>query len=291
MRIHAIQTGTVAVKVRQREGGGPGPLRLVNTLRDDRWTEPLPILAWVIEHPEGLVVVDTGETARTAEKGYFPAWHPYFRLGVREWVAPDEEIGPQLQRLGLSAADVRWVVLTHLHTDHAGGLAHFPDSEILVSRTELRQASGTLGRARGYLPNRWPHWFSPAPVDLDDGAFGPIRGARPLTAAGDVTLLATPGHTPGHMSVAVDLHDRLVLLAGDASYTQDLMLDGIADGVTNDVRTARSTLAALRALVDSRPTIYLPSHDPDSPGRLNRLREPASGAGESAGTPAASRES
>jgi len=276
MRIHAIQTGTVAVKVRQREGSGPGPLRLVNTLRDDRWTEPLPILAWVIEHPEGLVVVDTGETARTAEKGYFPSWHPYFRLGVREWVAADQEIGPQLQRLGLSTADVRWVVLTHLHTDHAGGLAHFPDSEILVSRTELRQASGVLGRARGYLPNRWPHWFSPTPVDLDDGAFGPIRGTRRLTAAGDVTLLATPGHTPGHMSVAVDLGDRLVLLAGDASYTQDLMFDGIADGVTNDARTARSTLAALRALADSRPTIYLPSHDPDSPRRLAD-REPAAG--------------
>jgi N-acyl homoserine lactone hydrolase len=276
MRIHAIQTGTVAVKIRQREGSGPGPLRLVNTLRDDRWTEPLPILAWVIEHPEGLVVVDTGETARTAEKGYFPSWHPYFRLGVREWVAADQEIGPELLRLGLSPADVRWVVLTHLHTDHAGGLAHFPDSECLVSRTELRHASGALGRARGYLPNRWPHWFSPTPVDLDDGAFGPIRRTRRLTAAGDVTLLATPGHTPGHMSVAVDLGDRLVLLAGDASYTQDLMLGGIADGVTNDVRTARSTLAALRALAYSRPTIYLPSHDPDSQLRLAN-KQPAPG--------------
>jgi N-acyl homoserine lactone hydrolase len=268
MRIHAIQTGTVAVKIRQREGSGRGPLRLVNTLRDDRWTEPLPILAWVIEHPEGLVVVDTGETARTAEKGYFPSWHPYFRLGVREWVAPDQEIGPQLERLGLSPADVRWVVLTHLHTDHAGGLAHFPDSEILVSRTELRHASGALGRVRGYLPNRWPHWFAPTPVDVTGDALGPIRNARRLTAAGDVTLLATPGHTPGHMSVAVDLDDRLVVLAGDASYTQDLMLDGIADGVTNDARTARSTLASLRALAHSRPTIYLPSHDPDSPRRL-----------------------
>jgi N-acyl homoserine lactone hydrolase len=272
VRIHAIQTGTVAVKTRQRAGSGPGPLRLVNTLRDDRWTEPLPILAWVVEHPEGLIVVDTGETARTAQKGYFPRWHPYFRLGVREWVAADEEIGPQLQRLGLSPGDVRWVVLTHLHTDHAGGLGHFPDSELLVSRTELRQASGARGRARGYLPHRWPHWFSATPIDFTGGAFGPIAAARRLTATGDVMLLATPGHTPGHMSVAVDLGEHLVVLAGDASYTQDLMLDGVADGVTNDVRTARSTLGALRALADSRPTIYLPSHDPDSPRRLASLQ-------------------
>jgi glyoxylase-like metal-dependent hydrolase (beta-lactamase superfamily II) len=76
--------------------------------------------------------------------------------------------------------------------------------------------------------------------------------------------------------VAVDLDDRLVLLAGDASYTQDLMLGGIADGVTSDVRTARSTLAAIRALADSRPTVYLPSHDPDSPRRLASM-EPAAG--------------
>lgn len=276
MRIHAIQTGTVAVKARQREGSGPDALRLINTLRDDRWTEPLPILAWVIEHPEGVIVVDTGETARTAEKGYFPRWHPYYRFGVRERVTADEEIGPQLRRLGLSPDDVRWVVLTHLHTDHAGGLAHFPHSEFLVSRKELQDASGALGKARGYLPHRWPQWFTPTPIDFPDGAFGPIPAARRLTAAGDVTLVATPGHTPGHVSVAIDLDEQLVLLAGDASYTQDRMLDGIADGVTNDTDTARSTLVALRALASSRPTIYLPSHDPDSSRRLANM-QPAIG--------------
>jgi glyoxylase-like metal-dependent hydrolase (beta-lactamase superfamily II) len=88
-------------------------------------------------------------------------------------------------------------------------------------------------------------------------------------------LVATPGHTPGHISVAVDLHDRLVLLAGDASYTQDLMLEGVADGVTNDVQAARSTLAAIRALAHSRATVYLPSHDPDSPRRLASMQPAA----------------
>jgi N-acyl homoserine lactone hydrolase len=142
MKIHAIETGKVAVHERQREGSGPGPLRLVNTLLDRRWTDRLPIYSWAIEHPEGLIVVDTGETARVAESGYFPRWHPYFRFGVREWVEANEEAGPSLRRLGLDPSDVRWVVMTHLHTDHAGGLGHFPDSEILVSRVELKKASG-----------------------------------------------------------------------------------------------------------------------------------------------------
>jgi N-acyl homoserine lactone hydrolase len=273
VRIPPIQTGTVAVRTRQREGVGRGPLRLVNTLRDPDWTEPLPILAWVIEHPEGLIVVDTGETALTASKGYFPAWHPYYRRGVREWVRPEQEIGPQLERCGFSTRDVRWVVLTHMHTDHAGGLGHFRHSEIVVSRDELRHASGIAGKVRGYLPHRWPRWFAPVTVDFPDRPENGNLATRPLTAAGDVVLLATPGHTPGHMSVAIDLDGELVILAGDASYTERLMLDGAADGVTNQPRIAVDTLHRLASLVRSRGAVYLPSHDPDSTRRLDEMYE------------------
>ena len=272
MRIHAIQTGTVAVKSRQPRGAGRGSMRLVNTLRDPEWTEPLPILAWAIEHPEGLIVVDTGDTSRTAEPGYFPRWHPYYRLGARISVTPDQEIGPALERLGLSAADARWVVLTHLHTDHAGGLAHFPNSEILVSRRELEYASGKLGILRGYLPHRWPDWFSPTTVALPAAPFGPLERSRPLTSSGDVTLLGTPGHTPGHISVAVDLGAQLVILAGDASYSEPLMLEEAADGVTRDPATARATLRALHSLTAGRPSVYLPTHDPESQTRLASIQ-------------------
>ena len=66
MKIHAIQTGTVAVKTRQVEGVGHGRRRLLNTFLDRTWTEPLPIYAFAIEHPEGVIVVDTGETARNS---------------------------------------------------------------------------------------------------------------------------------------------------------------------------------------------------------------------------------
>jgi len=268
MRIHAIQTGTVAIKERQRRGSGRGPLRLINTIRDPNWTEPLPILAWAIEHPEGLIVVDTGETSRTSEPGYFPRWHPYPRLAVRMSVTPDQEIGPALDRLGLSSADARWVVLTHLHTDHAGGLSHFPNSEILVTRKEYADASGRGAKVRGYLPHRWPEWFKPTTVELPAKPFGPMERSMPLTEAGDVVLFATPGHTQGHMSVAVDTGELLVILAGDPSYTERLMLEGAADGVTTDVATDEKTLAQLRALTQQRRSVYLPTHDPESPARL-----------------------
>jgi N-acyl homoserine lactone hydrolase len=272
MKVQAIQTGTVAVKERQRSGTGPGPLRLPLTLADRDWTDPLPIYAWVIEHPEGVIVVDTGETARVTGAGYFPRWHPYYRLGVKEWVEPEQEIGPQLRTVGISPDDVRWVVMTHLHTDHAGGLEHFPTSEILVMRREFENASGLLGKIRGFLPHRWPDWFSPHLIDLESTRFGPFPESLTLTDAGDVILVGTAGHTPGHISVVVEEDDRSILLAGDTSYTERLMIEGKADGVSPDVDAARLSLRRIQDLASQREVVYLPSHDPDSAQRLEERR-------------------
>lgn len=268
MQIHAIQTGTVAVKTKQRRGEGHGPQRLLKTLVDSNWTRPLPIYVWVVEHPEGIIVVDTGETAATAEPGYFPRWHPYFRLGVREWVSQEEEVGPQLRQLGISPTDVRWVIMTHLHTDHAGGLHHFPESEILVGRAEYEAASGLTGRMRGYLNNRWPRWFKPHLVEMQPNALGPFPRSLTLTESGDVHLVPTPGHAPGHLSVIVDRDDRTYFLAGDTSYTEQLMLRQIVDGVAPDEAAARQTLKRILRYVQEQPTVYLPSHDPDAAHRL-----------------------
>jgi glyoxylase-like metal-dependent hydrolase (beta-lactamase superfamily II) len=235
---------------------------------DRTWTEPLPILAWLIEHPEGLIAVDTGETARASEPGYFPRWHPYFRFAIRERVRPEDEIGPGLTSLGFSPRDVRWVILTHLHTDHAGGLEHFPDSEILVCRSEYENARGFGGQLRGFLSNQWPEWFSPRLFELAPQPFGPFLESYPVTEAGDVTVVATRGHTPGHVSVVLDEGDASVLFAGDASYTQELMLEGAVDGVAPDERLARDTIERVRQFTRERPVVYLPSHDPEAGRRL-----------------------
>ncbi len=273
MHIHAIQTGTVAIKERQRRSEGHGMRRRLNTLRDTSWTEPLPIYAWIIEHPEGIIVVDTGETARTAEPGYFPRWHPYFKSGVREWVRPEEEIGAQMHALGIEPGDVRWLVMTHLHTDHAGGLHHFPNTETLVSHTELALASGFAGRMRGYLPNRWPESFAPRAIELHERPFGPFQRSYPLTRAGDVVLVATPGHTPGHLSVILQEDGRAIFFAGDASYSEQTLLEQVADGVAPNEHVAVQTLTRILAYAGETPTVYLPSHDPDSRRRLD-ARQP-----------------
>jgi N-acyl homoserine lactone hydrolase len=272
MKIHAIQTGTVALTASWREGVGHGSRRLLNTLLDREWTEPLPIYAFAIEHPEGVIVVDTGETARVAERGYFPRWSPFFRFAVREVVPPEQEIGRQLERLGITPSDIRWVVMTHLHTDHAGGLHHFPNNEILVSRTELEYAAGLRGRLRGYVNKPWPEWFEPTLVELPPVEFGPFPTSMRLTEAGDVTLVPTPGHSPGQLAMLIDHGDHTVLLAGDSSYTEDAMLRGAVDGVGPDEDAERLTHERIRAYAAATPTVYLPSHDPETAIRLAERR-------------------
>lgn len=277
MKIHAIQTGTVFVKQRQMQGKGHGTQRLLNTMFDKEWSEALPIYAWVIEHPEGVIVVDTGETARTAEPGYFPWWHPYYRLAVRVQVAPEEEIGPQLRTLGIAPDDVRWVVLTHMHTDHAGGLPHFPKSEILVTRSEYEVAKGVKGQMRGYLPQHWPSWFQPTLLTFKSVPFGPFSASHTLTKVGDINLVSTTGHAPGHMSVILQEGERSIFFAGDPSYNQDLMLAEALDGVAADEQAARATVHAIHSFVQQTPTVYLPSHDPDAARRLAERETVAQG--------------
>jgi len=263
MRVHPIQTGTVRIRTRQLHGVGGGRTRALRTMLDREWTEPLPILAWLIEHPDGLIVVDTGESAGTSQKGWFPRWHPYYRLAVRFDVKPEDEIGPQLRALGFDADDVRTVVLTHMHTDHVGGVPHFPRSEIVVARGEYELATGRGAEVAGYLPKHLPRWFRPTLVDGEH------------TVAEGVWIMPTPGHTPHHQSVVVEDGSRTLFLAGDASDREDLMRQGVVDGVTTDPEQYARTIARVREFVDERGAVFLPAHDPGSAERLQASAPPA----------------
>jgi glyoxylase-like metal-dependent hydrolase (beta-lactamase superfamily II) len=252
---------------RIRKPGG-----LIRTVSDSRWTEWLPIYTWVIDHPEGIIVVDTGETSKSSDPDYYPRWHPYYRYALRMNVRPEDEIGPQLGSMGITQEDLKTLVLTHFHTDHAGGLHHFPDTEILVSGTDHRLASGFGGRLRGYLPNRWPEWFSPEPIAFEPERFGPFEQSYKVTKAGDVLIVPTPGHTPGHVSVLVNTEDVIFFLAGDTSYSQSLLIKRTPDAVSPRVRVALDTMDRILRLADSRPLVYLPTHDPESVDRLTEKR-------------------
>ena len=131
-----------------------------------------------------------------------------------------------------------------------------------------------MGKVRGFLPHRWPQWFSPRlfDLDLDLDPFGPFPESLRVTEAGDVRIVATHGHTRGHVSVVLDEGPHSVFFAGDTSYTEaltKLMVKEAIDGVAPDERAARETLHRIRALTRERPLVYLPSHDPDAAERLD----------------------
>lgn len=268
MKIHAIQTGTVEIKKNQLIGKGPKALRLVNVLLGKEWVEPVPIYAWVIEHNEGVIVVDTGDTARTSESGYFPRWQPYYRLAVRFHVKPEDEIGVQLKKMGITQRDVKKVILTHMHTDHAGGLHHFPESQIYVNMPEYKRSLGLPGKAIGYLPHRAPAWFSPNAIVFANEKFGPFHKFCNVTSRADVKVVATEGHTPAHISVIATIEDVNYFLAGDTSYSEENFLKRIADGVSPDPNIAVNTMRNILSFAGSHPTVYLPTHDPQSEIRL-----------------------
>jgi N-acyl homoserine lactone hydrolase len=118
MRGHSIQTGCVQIKASQIVGRGRGLQRRLAPLVDAEWAAWLPVNGAAIEHRDGVILVDCGDSAALKR---LPLWHPYFRRSVRFAIEPEAEAGPRPTAIGIGAADVKRIVLTHLHIDHEGG--------------------------------------------------------------------------------------------------------------------------------------------------------------------------
>lgn len=266
--IQPFTTGTVRIRPSQIFSKAQiGPKEI---LSDTRWSDWLPITAWLIEHPtEGLVLVDTGETSQTMRPGYFPRFHPYYRKAVEFNVRPEDEIGYQLRQVGIRPSDIRNIILTHLHTDHSGGLHHFPESTIWVHPLEWRAAKGIGGWVNGYLKNRWPRWLAPRFIGMQDGPFASFNSHTDFLSDGAIRIVPTPGHSIGHVSIIVDHPDQPVVLAGDASYTTSLMESG-QGGATLSPEGYQS-LAKLRRFVQANRALYLPTHEPSVAEKLLRM--------------------
>ena len=212
-------------------------------------SKTLPVHVFVVRHPEGTCVFDTGQCVQATSPGYFPRWYPFFRLARFE-LAEDDEAAAQLSRMGVEQKDLRWTVVSHLHTDHAGGLAGVSGAEVLVSRVEWERAVGLRGRLRGYLPQYWPVAVSPRLIDFDGSPVGPFAGSFALTSDEALLLVPTPGHTPGHMSLLVD---RTYLLAGDLCESADRIED------VNPL---------LARYCRDEGIVVLTTHDPEAPNLL-----------------------
>lgn len=141
---------------------------------------------------------------------------------------------------------------------------------LLLPANSTRQADGWTACVTTFL--RWPTWFDPVPLNLPTEPFGPFTASKRLTDAGDIVAVATPGHTANHLSILVQDGDCALFVAADDSYNQQLMLARRVDGVSPDERISGATLDAIQRFTIAHPTVYLPTHDPQSVVRLLNRR-------------------
>jgi N-acyl homoserine lactone hydrolase len=257
MRIHAISTGSVRLK-HSFLFASAGARRQLDLFLPGPWSGPMPIHCWVVEHGGRALLVDTGETA--AVKNI-----PFARFEVQ----PAQELPGAMAAAGLSLGDVAEVVLTHHHGDHVDGLVHV-NVPVSIHDTELEFLRTPFPAVmRRVLRQPLPPGFAPRPIALDGGRFGAFAKSRALSDDGRIVAVATPGHTPGHISViCVDDEGRHVMLAGDTTDTLEQLHARRADAVGSDPKLYVATLETILEHCAQQPTVYLPSHDPESAARL-----------------------
>jgi N-acyl homoserine lactone hydrolase len=257
MRIYPLTTGAVRLK-RAFLFASRGRRRQLDLFLPGPWSDPLPIHCWAIEHDGRLLLVDSGETAAARNI-------PFARFEV----TPEQELPAAMTAAGLSLQDVSQVVLTHHHGDHVDGLVHV-HARARINDAELRFVATAFPRVmRRVLRQPLPSGFAPEPFALDGGPFGAFQRSRALSDDGRIVAVDTPGHTPGHVSViCVDDSGRHVMLAGDATDTLEQLHSRRPDAVAPDPEAHVATLETILAHCAQHPTVYLPSHDPESVARL-----------------------
>jgi N-acyl homoserine lactone hydrolase len=252
----------------ERAGGRFETLKTIGfgTPRSHYWWVPCP--AFLIHHPEaGAVLVDTGlhpsvESAPAANLGRLVSSFARPRLG------PGEDVPAQLRSRGLEPRDVKVVVMTHLHFDHASGMAEFPGSIFVVSAAEW-EAATTDARPilRGYRPQHYDYVFDYRTVSYEGDrvdSYSSFGLTFDLFGDGSVRLASTPGHSAGHQSVICRLRDRDFVIAGDAIYTIAQLADAPEPPRPLDRRLWRRSLQELRLFHQQYPqAVIVPGHDPE----------------------------
>ena len=212
LTVHALQAG-----LQQLDGGAmfgvvPKTLWERKIPADARNRIPLGMRCLLVEHPDGLVLIDTGAGDKETEK-----FHAIY--GIEN--APIGGVGPTqlesaLGQAGYAPADVRVVINSHLHFDHAGGNTHkrergdpvpsFPNARHVVRRGEWDWAHHPNERtSASYFAHNYDPLHSAGLLELVDADVEVVSG---------IFLRHTPGHTPHHQGVLIESGgERLFFLA------------------------------------------------------------------------------
>jgi N-acyl homoserine lactone hydrolase len=231
----------------------------------DSW-EARPVPAFLVRHPSlGNILIDTGLHPSVVRNPR----DSFSRFTARHYVVEEgRDVISQLRERGLAAADIAFVVLTHLHEDHASAIEAFPDARFVFSATEWTEAtSGSFPVLRGYNPSHYDFAFEYHTVDFDADfieSYGPFGRSFDLFGDGSVRLAYTPGHSAGHTSVILRLPRRDFVVIGDAAYDWKQFEGRGEPTLMADEHNWRRSLRELQAYRRTYPyALMVPGHDPE----------------------------
>lgn len=205
----------------------------------------MPVSCWVIEHPKGRVLFDSGLHVDLLESSE--------RLGAAASlfkVAMKGGLDAQLEAAGVDPASIDILVFSHLHWDHSGGTHAIPNARLLVQKKEWASASEDDGAMRGY--NR---------KDFDLGHdVVKLEGEHDIFGDGTVVCVPTPGHTAGHQSLRVMLESGPVLLVGDCCYWEEMLEKMILPPFGYDKQEQLRSMEKLKAMREAGAVLFF-GHD------------------------------
>jgi len=268
MKIHVLHTGEVRVSPYLPFGGDN-----CNLLKASGMTTPkedwiwLPVSVYLIEHPKGLILVDTGWHRDMSPEGVYDKAAQIKSLGSRVLynvnqgqIPLGEAVDEQLEAMGIKPADLDYVLLTHLDCDHANGLRAVKDAKhIIVAQEELDCA-----RKNGFIRYKMKWWEG---VDLQtiewNGTEGPAQKSFDLFGDGSIKMINIPGHCDGLCAVKITREDgRYVLLFSDGGYATKSWKEMITSGVSLDKEMQRKSLQWIREQsMDANCIESLATHD------------------------------
>ncbi len=270
IKIHVLHTGEVRVSPYLPFGGDN-----CNLLKASGMTTPkkdwiwLPVSVYLIEHPKGLILVDTGWHRDMSPEGVYDKAAQIKSLGSRVLynvnqgqIPLGEAVDEQLEGMGIKPADIDYVLLTHLDCDHANGLRAVKDAKhILVAAEELECA-----RKNGFIRYKKKWWEG---VDMHtiewNGTEGPAGKSFDLFGDGSVKMINIPGHCDGLCAVKITREDgKYVLLFSDGGYATKSWKEMITSGVSLDKEMQRKSLQWIREQsMDANCIESLATHDTD----------------------------
>lgn len=249
IRIHIFHTGRVCVSpalpFKDKEKN-PHPVQLTLLSAYGRrkrvW---LPVSAYLIEHPQGRILVDTGWHREISPKGEYSRMAQIRHLGLAHFLLNQgvlpmgESLVEQLAQRHIRPEDIDYVLLTHLHSDHASGLRQLKGARhILVSEEEWQD---TKKHSERYVTSMWKG------VDIETFAFaetgqGPVGRSFDLFGDGSVEMIQIPGHTSGLAAVKITHGGKFVLLFADGGYAEKSWKEMIPPGTALDEQQAYRSL-------------------------------------------------